>query len=57
MIRQSWNMQTGEKIQRCCKKNGVELEACPRMSPLKKDMSQPYKMFIAREIMHKSRQY
>ena len=36
---------------------GFELEACLRMSPLKCDMSQPYKMFIAREIMHKSWRY
>ena len=35
----------------------VELEACPSMSPLKWDMSQPLKMCIAREIMHKLRQY
>ena len=27
-------------------KNGVDLEACPRMPPLKLDMSQPSKMFI-----------
>ena len=35
----------------------VELEACPSMSPLKWDMSQPSKMFKARETMHKSWQY
>ena len=38
-------------------KNEFDLEACPRMSPLKWDMSQPPNMFIAREIMYKSRQY
>ena len=30
-------------------KNGFELGACLRMSPLKWDMSQPSKMFIARD--------
>ena len=34
-------------------RNGFELEACLRMSPLKWDMSQPSKMFIGREIVHK----
>ena len=37
-------------------RNEVELEACLKMSSLKSDMSQPFKMFIAREIMHKSQQ-
>ena len=37
--------------------NWVELEACMRMSALKCDMSQPSKIFIARENMHKSQQY
>ena len=30
--------------------NWVELQACLRMSPFKWDISQPSKMFIAREI-------
>ena len=38
-------------------RNRFELEACLRMPPLKWDMSQPPKMFIAKEIMHKSRRY
>ena len=38
-------------------KNGFKLEACPRMPPFKWDTSQAPKMFIAREIMYKSRQY
>ena len=38
-------------------RNWFELEACLRMSPLKWDISQPSKMFIAREMLHKSRQY
>ena len=33
-------------------RNWFELQACLRMSPLKWDVSQPSKMFIAREIMH-----
>ena len=38
-------------------KNGFELESCPKMSLLKWDMSKPPQMFIAIEIMYKSRQY
>ena len=38
-------------------RNGFELEACLRMSPLKSDMSRPSKIFIAREIMDKSWRY
>ena len=39
-------------------RNGFELSACLiSMSSLKWDRSQPSKMFIARETMHKSRQY
>ena len=39
-------------------RNGFELSAClTSMSSLKWDMSQPSKLFIARETMHKSRQY
>ena len=38
-------------------KNGFKLKACPRMPPFKWDMSQAPNMFIAREIMYKSRQY
>ena len=38
-------------------KNRFELKACPKMSLFKWDMSWPHKMFIATEIMFKSRQY
>ena len=38
-------------------RNGFELEACLRKSPLKPDMSRPSKIFLAREIMHKSWRY
>ena len=38
-------------------RNGFEFEACLMVSPLKWDMSQTTKMFIAREIMRKSRSY
>ena len=38
-------------------RNGSEHETCLTKSTLKEDISQPPRMFIAREIMHKSRQY
>ena len=38
-------------------RNGFELEARLRMPPLKSDMCRPSKIFIAREIMHKSWRY
>ena len=38
-------------------RNGIELELCLRMSPLKCDRSQPSKMFIAGETMHELQPY
>ena len=38
-------------------RKGVEYKTCLRMSPLRWDISQPSKIFIAREFMHKSRRY
>ena len=38
-------------------RNGFEPETCQRKSPWKWDVSQPSKIFIAREIMNKSGRY